>query len=264
MKASFYKIEALTNMHVGSGDANYGIIDNLIQRDAVTTLPTINGSSLKGALREFFVNKWGEKDDKLIHIFGSNDNNAAYRFLSANLLAIPVRSNKKAWFLATAPMAIKNLKNELESFGGKLDISAFDDVLKETEGTPTVAKGTPVIFLNETETSGLMVEDFRNFNRITKPVSQTIFGNWENLIILNDEDFLNLCSDDNLPVIARNKVGENLWYEQVVPHKSLFSFVLLHNDNYKINFDEGLEKEIIHIGANATVGNGFTKISKIV
>jgi CRISPR-associated protein Cmr4 len=257
MKANFYKIEALTNMHVGSGEANFGIIDNLVQRDATTTLPTINGSSLKGALKEFFEVKWGEKDVKLTHIFGSNDNNAAYRFLSANLIAIPVRSNKKAWFLATAPMVFNNLIKEAGLFHLEIDPLAFNDFMN-------VAQGTPIVFVNDA--TGLLVEDFERFQRVDKPALQTIFGDWENLIILNDEDFISLCSDDNLPVIARNKVNENknLWYEQVVPHKSLFSFVVFHNDKNKTDFDTELEESIVHIGANATVGNGFTKITKIV
>lgn len=31
-----YFIQCITNMHVGSGDANYGIVDKLVQRDPVT------------------------------------------------------------------------------------------------------------------------------------------------------------------------------------------------------------------------------------
>lgn len=255
MKANFYKIEAITNMHVGSGEANFGIIDNLVQRDAVTTLPTINGSSLKGALREFFEIKWDEKDARLTHIFGDNDTNAAYRFLSANLLTIPVRSNKKAWFLATAPMVINNLKKESGLFDLIIDLAAFDNFLN-------VAKGTPVVFINEV--AGLLIEDFETFRPETKPATQTIFGEWENLVILNDEDFICLCGDYNLPVIARNKVGENLWYEQVLPHKSLLTAIVLHDQENIEDFEAEFENNIVHIGANATVGNGFTKITRIV
>ena len=43
-----------TNLHAGSGDANYGIIDKLVQREPATNRPIIHSSSLKGALREYF------------------------------------------------------------------------------------------------------------------------------------------------------------------------------------------------------------------
>ena len=36
MKTELYVISAYSNMHVGSGEMNFGVIDNLIQRDVVT------------------------------------------------------------------------------------------------------------------------------------------------------------------------------------------------------------------------------------
>ncbi len=250
MNTQFYKIEALTNMHVGSGDSNYGIIDNQVQRDAVTTLPTINGSSLKGALREFFVSEWNEDNEKLNSIFGK-EKGADYRFLSANLLAIPVRSNKKAYFLATAPMIIKQLKDDSENFDGKFDLSPFDDLCPKDEN--------PIVFV---ETDGLLIEDCEKFEKIDK-AGKTILADFENLVIFSDNDFKKLCDDTSLPVIARNKVGENLWYEQIIPHKSLFSFVVIHNTENFVDFNDKMTNGLVHIGANATVGYGFTKISKL-
>ncbi len=54
MKTELYTIETLSNLHVGAGDINFGVIDNQVQRDSVTNLPNINSSSLKGAFREHF------------------------------------------------------------------------------------------------------------------------------------------------------------------------------------------------------------------
>ncbi|MCD4675191.1 MAG: hypothetical protein K8S18_04240 [Desulfobacula sp.] len=68
MTTTFYKIRTITNLHVGAGDANYGVIDNLVQRDVVTGLPVIHGSSLKGAIREFYEYSWGGKDERLLGI----------------------------------------------------------------------------------------------------------------------------------------------------------------------------------------------------
>ena len=60
-----FHIDALTNMHVGSGNITYGFVDNLIQRNAVTGFPVIHASGIKGALREYFNNLNGNKVDLL-------------------------------------------------------------------------------------------------------------------------------------------------------------------------------------------------------
>ena len=254
MKKNLYKIETLTNLHVGSGDANYGVIDNLIQRDVVTGYPTIHGSSLKGALKEFFK---GQNFSYLPDVFGNDDKQANYKFLSANLLLLPLRSNKQAFFLATCPAIIKRLEQDNITYGFGLNLG---DLLTMNPKT-----GQPIVFINNT--NGLLIEDFENFDKKPKPSDYSIFGNCEDLIIVSDKDFAELVSDQNLPVIARNKLdngeSKNLWYEQVVPHASIFYFVVLHNKDYFDDFDKMFEKKIIQIGANATIGYGFTKISKI-
>lgn len=257
MNTAIYKIQAITNMHVGSGNANYGIIDNLVQRDPVNSLPTINGSSLKGALREFFENQWGKNDAKIVSIFGNDENNSGYRFLSANLLAIPMRSNKKAYFLATAPMVIERLKENAEDFNFSINLENFDNLEPKD--------GKPIIFCEKE--NELLIEDFeaKNIEQIKRTFNCPVFGGSDKLVYLSDNDYIELCDDTSLPVVARNRVGENknLWYEQIVPHKSIFSFVILHNKEYFENFDKGFKNELIHIGANATVGQGFTKITQL-
>ncbi len=35
MKTELYKITTLSNLHVGSGDINFDVIDNQVQRDAI-------------------------------------------------------------------------------------------------------------------------------------------------------------------------------------------------------------------------------------
>ena len=262
MNARFYKIKALTNLHAGSGDTNYGVIDNLVQRDVVTELPTIHGSSLKGALREHFQTTWGNGDPKLGHVFGANEQAGKYRFLSAHLLAMPVRSNKKAYFMATSPKAIKGLLGFMRELGDARANTLFTDIkdLKPNDKSP-------VVF---TETSGLRVDDFESFTRGNGQLSQEtkdcLHLSDDNLVVFSDAGFKQICSNSGLPVIARNKLGENknLWYEQVVPRYSIFWTSVLHPDNaqYITEFEGGFSG-IIHIGANASVGYGFTKISNL-
>ena len=85
-------------------------------------------------------------------------------------------------------------------------------------------------------------------------------SNWEG----KDKDFEELCSDDNLPIIARNCLenGEssNLWYEQVLPAQSVLATII--QTNGKDDLKE-LENAIVQIGANATIGYGYCKFIKL-
>ena len=65
-----YMITALSNMHVGSGDINFGVVDNLVQKDLITSVPIINSSGLKGALRDFFNAGGILVDTEIDYIFG--------------------------------------------------------------------------------------------------------------------------------------------------------------------------------------------------
>ena len=49
MKTELYFIRAISNMHVGSGDINYDIIDRQVQKDPIEGIPVIHASGLKGA-----------------------------------------------------------------------------------------------------------------------------------------------------------------------------------------------------------------------
>ena len=53
-KNEAYIIRTKTNLHAGSGDTNFGIVDKQVQRDSISNLPIINSSSLKGAIRDHF------------------------------------------------------------------------------------------------------------------------------------------------------------------------------------------------------------------
>ena len=87
-----------------------------------------------------------------------------------------------------------------------------------------------------------------------------------------DEEFIELCSDDNLPIIARNVLengeSKNLWYEQVIPSETVF-YTFIDNDKV-IDDDKGnkdlankIKEDIVQIGANATIGYGYCKFTNL-
>jgi len=73
MKTIFYKIECLTNLHVGSGDVNYNIIDNEVEKDPVTGYPIIHASGVKGALRDDMKNRGEQFLNKVFGFAGKGD-----------------------------------------------------------------------------------------------------------------------------------------------------------------------------------------------
>ena len=69
----------------------------------------------------------------------------------------------------------------------------------------------------------------------------------------------------DLPVTARNCLengkSANLWYEEVVPHKSVFYTVVITPNTE--NFD-ALEGQLVQIGGGASIGYGLTRFTKVV
>ena len=79
-----------------------------------------------------------------------------------------------------------------------------------------------------------------------------------------------LCDNDHLPVFVRNYLNngqsENLWYEQVLPRFSKLYFMVLVPDGdtcFQI-FNKHVTETLVQIGANATVGYGYCKLTKIL
>ena len=277
-------IRALTNMHVGSGDINFGVIDNMVQRDATTNYPCIHGSSLKGALREHFKMSSKIDDDKVKIIFGAEassepeNGNASgnYKFFQARLLAIPVRSMNQPYYLATCPYIIKEFIEYNEQFGNagklasefkaliELDLHEepgylFDEKLANEKKVKVEIEDMMVKVVNPTK------------YKIQVEAIKRIFG-FDKLVVLNDKMFNQFISS-NLPVIARNylenRVSKNLWYEEIVPRETLFYVGIWKQDNGKTNtveFEEIsniLQEDVIQIGANASIGYGYTKFRKL-
>ena len=233
MAAIIVNLECLTNMHVGNGDVNYNIIDNEVERDVTTGYPTINSSGVKGALREYFVNK-GVDSNTINSIFGK-EGAGKLHFLNADMIAIPLRASagNAPYYLTATMECIENYQKKCCLFLGKKEntkISKITEVRKAEGNT----------------------------------LEETISVLGKEIHILPEKVFRKL----SLPVIARNKLDNgksvNLWYEEVVPHKSLFSFVVIAEDTDKellSTFVEKVDNQIIQFGGSASIGYGLCKVT---
>lgn len=272
-------IRPFTNLHVGSEKNNSGKVDNLVQRDVLTTHPVIHSTSLKGAFRELLLNHLSP--DNIDLIFGkgnekkngkeSNPNspNSARQcdFFNAHLLTYPVRSNKVAYLHATTPEIIRLFLDKidlLEIHGKEEQINALKSL-----GKLIVKENEPIIF--DDLLIGAKVE-YHNIiahlcdeTQLKKDEQKSIINLLGSpLIIFNDKQFTEKLMK-KLPVIARNVLdngqSKNLWYEEVVPRESLFYTIVTSPKDMSFFYDAFKNIKQMQIGGNATVGYGYCKIN---
>lgn len=231
MAAIIVNMECITNMHVGNGDVNFNIIDKEVERDVTTGYPTINASGLKGALREHFEKNGVSKED-ISAIFGK-ELAGKLKFLCADMLALPMRASEgdSAYYLVTTPNAMQIYKEKCNMFLGK---TISSDVVDNNE------------------------------KRAAEGIALTKKWNGKEIYVMSEEDF----KKTSLPVIARNclenGISKNLWYEEVVPHKALFTFAVLAQEcdkEYLNIFKNEVNGKIVQFGGNASIGYGLCKLS---
>jgi CRISPR-associated protein Cmr4 len=275
MTPTLYTITAQTNLHAGSGDMNYGMIDKLVQRDTLTKLPCIFSHSLKGSLREYcegiadingvFMDKVFGKTNRSKElkpktaIMGEEGKSGEYIFMQANLLSIPIRSDVQPFFRCTSHKILEDLCNMLQILDkiGK-NHTIYEEINK--------LKTDKALILNK-NLAKCHLEDQKDvaLTAILSPELSKLLG--EDTIILPDEKLQKLIDNHHLPVIARNHLengqSTNLWYEQILPRQTKFTAIILspsEGDSLKKVIEKA---KLIQIGANATVGYGYCKFEAI-
>lgn len=228
MNTYVFKITAKTNLHVGNeSGGEFTIIDKAIQRDPLTGLPCINSSSLKGAINEFCTNALKMSADVRKRIFGSDK--------------IDKKSDSKKgeaiFFDAKLLFLPQQDENTLFHYATtKSIIEMMNDRIALLGGKITFSLTTKY-------PEGEMAKD-------VKPISE--------------KEMEAICSDDNLPIIARNVLdngeSKNLWYEQVLPAETVLYTIIQDN---KDELAKALDGQIVQIGANATIGYGYCKFELI-
>ena len=260
MKIHLFKIECLTDLHVGNGEANYSIIDNEVQKDTVLSdVPVIHASSLKGALRDHFQHLWGEgKKDLINEIFGDKDNAGSYKFFGALCIARPLRvsSGRRPYMLCAGADALESFSHLLKGLGVSERFS-----FEKASFFKDPAEGN--FFVHGCD--GPEKETFEIEGEKTQEL-KTDDGTIAFLEEIIGKDFAVAGSlrDYDLPVRARNCLekgqSKNLWYEEVVPHKSIFCFAIIApRDGCKLTFED----DPVQFGGNASIGNGYTKITEV-
>ena len=183
IKFKAFTIEALTNMHVGSGDTQYGVVDKTIQKDLVLQIPVIHSSGVKGALKYHFEYVSGDNSDiDLEFIFGNeyrksdeneegeksaeNKDNKKNRdrsstpgnfiFFDARLLTLPLRATDKVYYHCTSKTVLIECITEILSYVDDSNLTKLKEWVGLIDNTPDQD------FLTFEESNNLTIEDFDN------------------------------------------------------------------------------------------------------
>lgn len=278
MKNLNYLITCLTNLHMGSGDVNFNIVDNEVQRDPITKWPEMYASGIKGALRDhcFKLDEGAVEDifgsDIIASRSGSREGSkpGKLRFLSGKILFLPIRAAK-----GRTPYFLVTTRSLLEAWAGlyqKLNGSEFVDGLMAAiaglKTEETYAGNTAVdirIENSDYKADALHPIEGSLQSALAKLLPET---DLDRVLILKEED--EVVKNCHLPVTARNQldngISKNLWYEEVVPHEALFYFFVLSDgteegDDALDIFGELIdENPLVQFGGNATIGRGLTEL----
>ncbi len=258
-----------TPLHAGSG-SDLGLIDLPIQRERHTCFPKVEGSSLKGALREAFEkSKKGnngsdrQHEIKVHRFFGFDETNApedVYKEANTHfyakenrefrgciavtdcrLLLFPVKSQKGVCAWITCPRVVTKFINEMKQIGHPADGVA--DLAPNTASSKNTLIGDKV-GIEEFIYDGIRQDDDTKI--FAEYVAKQFFTKGDymydliknNVVVLPDNEFAQLtelCTE----VITRTKINNTtgtvakgqLFNEEYLPQESiLYSLVLFENE----------------------------------
>lgn len=251
MAMNVYKMTCLTNLHMGSGDVNYSVIDLEVERDPVLGEPTMNATGIKGALRDACEKVF---DEATVNAVFGDTSTGTYKFFQGDLIARPIRVSE-----GNGSYTLATTKEMVDSFTSKL--CAF--------GIGWLKEEAPLPDLNENEETVLCKKDFKSVEGLPAEqadctiLDKLIGDNWT---LMRQKQLV----DIDLPVQAHNVLdasgtSTNLWYEENVPHKSIFYMIVSYPDGEEsCIIDKLLEKQpVIQFGAGATTGNGYIQMLKV-
>lgn len=248
-----------TPLHAGSGDS-LGVVDLPIQRERHTSFPKIEGSSLKGALRQAFedlssvcTTEPEQYQEAITLTFGpeeaGGDGHAgALGFSDARLLLFPVKSMKGVFAWVTCPKVLQQFRKDMALTG-----SPYPNDLPEKNTVPKHCS----LFVRDASDKRIVLEEFtfivsdddERCSQLGKWLSGNVSGDdyWKekmklDIVVLSDEDFtdfVNLSTE----VITRTKINNEtgtvaqgqLFTEEYLPAESFMYSLVLASPIFKEN-----------------------------
>jgi len=285
-----------TPLHAGSG-SELGVLDLPIQRERYTNFPKIEGSSLKGAIREAFETTQNGADIISL-VFGPEDGDiyaGAIGFTDAKVLCFPVKSLRGVFAWVTCPMVFNRFIEDMHMSGQEELIDNWD----LSNVTNTVSKGSQALISDKIvlEEFTFQVRESDMTTKIANALSEFVFPGdavyayWKekmkkDLVILSDEDFEDFVSTST-EVITRTRISNEtgtvetgaLWTEEFLPQDTILYSIAMATpvraepskknellgdtsdkeaENVIEFFKKGMPK-VINIGGDQTIGKGIVR-----
>jgi len=275
-KALVMYIYAETPIHPGTGSAIAGVVDLPIQREKHTEFPMIQGSTLKGILRNApkgagekgpsFSDKCKDcpKDGKEAcqicgKIFGSENEVGGISVTDARILAFPVRMLKGVFGWITCPLVLERYRRDLK-LAGINEVESWE-IPKPSPKEAIITKSADFV----DKDGYIYIEDLQlkanknggdNLEKIADDISKALPDNnaykdtkakiKKDLIVVSDDLFRDLALFTT-EVVARTKINPvtgtvesgALWWEEYLPSDTLmYSLILIPNRVKEIKGDE--------------------------
>lgn len=255
-----------TPLHAGSG-SDLGIVDLPIQREKHTSFPKIEGSSLKGALREAFESKLGVGNNQINALFGPEGDDAhmgAVGFSDARLLLFPVKSMKGVFAWITCPKVLHQFERDMKVCNPHFKLISIPS--NPSVGECFIINDNAKITLSSQSGNSIILEEYafkvnstKSINVIEKEheeLSNMNLNDWlayytsketffqdkmsEDIVILSNDDFkdfVNLSTE----VITRTKINNEtgtvqpgaLFSEEFLPSESVLYSLIMASPVFK-------------------------------
>jgi len=257
MKNMLFSIRALSSVHCGVGQGSSDI-DLPTARHAVSGHPLIPGSSLKGVLKDEFLNGRYYKDQylgKIRALFGGDPTDresyaSAISVGDANLVALPTRSNFGTFAYLASTYTLQMFKDLCMRVGkkncpaiptfGQVDPQNGHYKVALTTDSVLCAPGTKNVYLEEldlNEDASLKATcdawaDLLSKHFFADEEGQKLF---KKRFAIVDDNALNFLTETALPVDPHIAIDDKtgcvkdgaLWYEETMAPETLLALFLL-------------------------------------
>ena len=266
-------IKAVTPVHAGMGRA-LGLIDMPIQKEKHTGIPKIEGSTMKGSMKEVYRLSGGGSIDKLFGPEDGNDYAGILGFTDAKLLFYPIITLDGIFAYVTCPYLLNRYFEDRSLVDADYTPNKFEDLI---EGKCVILREKSE---DENNDENIILDEYC-FKKIPKPsegyanlnLKEFKLNSEKYVVLISDDDFIEiitLCSE----VITRNKINPrtgtvdkktgSLFTEEYLPAESVLYTLALQNgieDNGNL-YDSYINKlpKFAQIGGNTTLGKGIVKI----
>lgn len=279
-----FTLRALSPVHCGIGQG-LNDIDLPTARNSVSGHPIVPASSIKGVLKDAFLNTalgknngnsdWEESVRSLFGGDGSSEFASAISVGDANLLALPVRSFFGTFAYLSSPFTLQQLKSLHSRIGGADNFPAIPTIGLSGDAGNYKVIITETSLLKQPNNNSVLLEEMDllidDGNKLADEwadiIAPLFFKDTEGQDIFKkrfcivDDNCLNFCCESGLPVDARIAIdnetgtvkGGALWYEETIPPESLFAGVMGVDRSYNSKHKADALELAVFLTASETI-----------